>query len=114
MKAKQKRQPLQSAYYQDSLTHLLDALPNLDNLTRRHIEPVRPERLAVQGMMASKGVYITHEEVDALLNKEATNDAQADALVSDRLDPIMANKPAASAERGIFLSLPWIAQLFSL
>src|SRR5215510_721864 len=114
MKAKQKRQPVQSAYYQDSLTHLLDELRNLDNLIRRHIETLRPERLAVQGMMASKGVYITHEEVDALLNQEATNDAQADALVSDRLDTTIANKTAASGERGIFLSLPWIAQLFSL
>src|SRR5262245_49656316 len=114
MKAKQKGQPAESAFYQDSLTHLLDELRNLDALIRRHIKTLRPERLAVQGMMASKGVYITHEEVDALLNQEATNDAQADALVSDRLDTTIANKTAASAERGIFLSLPWIAQLFSL
>jgi len=114
MKAKQKRQPVQSAYYEDSLTHLLDELRNLDTLIRRHIETLRPERLAVQGMKASKGVYITHEEVDALLDQEVTNDPQPDALVSDRLDTTIANKTAASAERGIFLSLPWMAQLFSL
>jgi Winged helix domain, variant/ATPase family associated with various cellular activities (AAA) len=114
MKAKQKGQPAGSAFYQDSLTHLLDELRNLDTLIQRHIETIRPQRLAVQGMMASKGVYITHEEVDALLDQEATNDAQPDALVSDRFDRTIANKTAASAERGIFLSLPWVAQLFSL
>src|SRR5262249_41965296 len=114
MKAKQKRQPVQSAYYQDSFTHLADELRRLDMLLRQRVVALRPQRRAVQGMMASKGVYITHEEVDALLDQEGTNDAQPDTLVSDRLDTTIANKTAASAERGIFLSLPWVAQLFSL
>ena len=39
-------------------------------LIRRHIATLRPQRLAAQGMMASKGVYITHEEVDALLDQK--------------------------------------------
>ena len=86
----------------------------LDMLIRRHIATLRPQRLAAQGMMASKGVYITHEEVDALLDQEGADDAQPQALASDRLDTIIASKITASAKRGIFLSLPWVAQLFSL
>src|SRR5262245_28262635 len=114
MKTTQKRQPAGSVFYQDSLTHLIDELRNLDARIRRHIETLRPQRLAVQGMMASKGVFITHEEVDALLDQDATNNSQPDALFSDRLDTSIADKIAASAERGIFLSLPWVAQIFSL
>ena len=64
--------------------------------------------------MASKGVYITHEEVDALLDQEGADDAQPHALASDLLDTTIADKITASAKRGIFLSLPWVAQLFSL
>jgi hypothetical protein len=114
MMAKQKGQAAQSAFYPDSVTHLVDELRRLDMLIRRQIAALRPQRLAAQGMMASKGVYITHEEVDALLDQEATNNPQPDALVSDRLDTTIADKIATSAERGIFLSLPWVAQIFSL
>ena len=114
MMAKQKGQPAQSAFYQDSLTHLVDELRRLDRLIRRHIAAVRPQRLAAQGMMASKGVYITHEEVDALLDQESADDAQPRALASDHLETTIADKITASAKRGIFLSLPWVAQLFSL
>ena len=112
MMAQQKEQPAQSAFYQDSLAHLVDELRRLDMLIRRHTATLRPQRLAAQGMMASKGVYITHEEVDALLDQEGADDAQPQASASDRLDTIIANKIAASATRGIFLSLPWVAQLF--
>ncbi len=112
--AKQKGQPAQSAFYQDSLAHLVDELRRLDTLIRRHNAALRPQRKAAQGMMASKGVYITHEEVDALLDTEGADDAQPHALASDHLDTAIASKITASAKRGIFLSLPWVAQRFSL
>jgi winged helix domain-containing protein/ATPase family protein associated with various cellular activities (AAA) len=114
MRAKPKRQPPESAFYQDSLTHLSDELRRLDRLIQRRIAALRPQRLAAQGMMASKGVYITHEEVDALLDQEGTDDAQPLVLASDLQETTIADKITASAKRGIFLSLPWIAQLFSL
>jgi hypothetical protein len=114
MKAKQKRQPALSAFYQDSAAHLVDELRNLDVLIRRHIAALRPQRLAAQGMMASKGVYITHEEVDALLDQEGADDAQPRAVASDQPETRIADKITASAKQGIFLSLPWVAQLFSL
>jgi hypothetical protein len=100
--------------YQDSLAHLVDELRNLDTLIRRHIATLRPRRLAAQELMASQGVYITHEEVDALLDQEGADDAQPRALASDHLDTSIAAKVTASSNQGIFLSLPYIAQLFSL
>jgi AAA+ superfamily predicted ATPase len=113
MKAKQKRQSAQSVFYQDSLAHLVDELRNLDVLIRRHIAALRRQRLAAQGMMASKGVFITHAEVDALL-QEGTDDTQPRDLTSHLQETAIADRITESANQGIFLSLPWVAQLFSL
>src|SRR5262249_16950133 len=63
---------------------------------------------------ASKGVYITHDEVDALLNQEDTEDAQPHALAADHLETTIAANIMANAQQGIFLSLPYVAQLFAL
>ena len=68
--AKHKEQLAQLAWYPDSLAHLVDELRRLDTLIQQHIATLRPRRLATQGMAAAKGVYITHEEVDALLDQE--------------------------------------------
>jgi cytidylate kinase len=114
MSAKQKGQPMQSAFYQDSLTHLGDELRRLDVLIRRQIAALRPHGLATQAMMVSKGVFITHEEVDALLDQEGADDTQPRELASDLLGTAIADKITESAKRGIFLSMPWVAQLFSL
>ncbi|HEY5867019.1 MAG TPA: hypothetical protein VI542_15960, partial [Candidatus Tectomicrobia bacterium] len=114
MRATQARQPAQPAFYQHSLAHLVDELQQLDTLLQRHIATRRPRHLAAQGLAVSKGVYITHEEVDTLLAQEASDDAQPRALASEHPGTTIAAKIAASAQRGIFLSLPYIAQLFSL
>lgn len=114
MKAKQKGQPAQSAFYEDSRVYLVDELRNLDALIRGHIAALRPQRPPGQGIMASKGVFITHEEVDALLNQEWTDDTQAGDLASHLQEIAITNKITESAKRGIFLSMPWVAQLFSL
>ena len=114
MMAQQKRQPAESAFYQDSAAHLIDELGKLDRLIRRHITALRPERLAAEGMMDAKGVYITHEQVDALLDQEGTDYAPPCEVASDLQETTIADKIAASAKQGIFLSLPWVAQLFSL
>ena len=110
---KRQGQPAQHAWYQDSLAHLVDELRRLDTLIQRHIATHRPQRLAAQGMAAAKGVYITHDEVDALLDQEDADDAQPRAVASDHLDTTIAAKMSASAEQGIFLSLPYVAQLFA-
>ncbi|NOT56613.1 MAG: ATP-binding protein [Deltaproteobacteria bacterium] len=100
--------------YQDSLAHVTDELRNLDTLIRRRVATLRPQRLAAQGLMASKGVYISHEEVDALLAHEGADDTQPQPLASDHFDSHIAAKVTASSNQGIFLSLPYVTQLFSL
>jgi AAA+ superfamily predicted ATPase len=114
MSAKRKEQSAQRAFYQDSLTHLGDELRRLDVLIRQRIAALRPQRLAAQGMSASRGVFITHDEVDALLNQEGTDDIQPRGSISHLEESAIADKISESATRGIFLSLPWVAQLFSL
>src|SRR4026209_2161743 len=114
MMAKQERQLVQRAFYQNSLAHLVDELQQLDTLLQQHIARRRLWRLAAQGLAVAKGVYITHEEVDALLAQEDSDDAQPRALASDHPGSTIAAKITASAQRGIFLSLPYVAQLFSL
>ena len=114
MMTKRQGQTAQLAFYQNSLAHLVDELRRLDMLLQRHIATRRPRRLAAQGLAVSKGVYITHAEVDALLAQEASDDAQPRALASEPLITTIAAKITASAQRGVFLSLPYIAQLFSL
>src|SRR5882672_3991160 len=114
MMARQKGQPAPSAFYQDSLAHLVDELRQLDTRIQRHIATRRPQRLAAQDMAAAKGVYITHDEVDALLNQEDADDVQPCALAADHLDTTIAAHITASAQQGIFLSLPYVTQLFSL
>ena len=114
MMTKRQGQPTQHAWYQDSLAHLVDELRRLDTLIQRHIATHRRQRLAAQGMAAAKGVYITHDEVDALLDQEDADDAQPRAVAADHLDTTITANVSASAEQGIFLSLPYVAQLFAL
>src|SRR5262252_6485576 len=100
----QRKEPLaQHAFYQDSLAHLVDELRRLDTLIQRHIATHRPQNLATQGMAASKGVYITHDEVDALLNQEDAADAQPHTLAADRLETTLATNITASVQQGLFL-----------
>ena len=114
MRAKQARPPAQHAFYQHSLAHLVDELQQLDTLLQRHIATRRSRRLAAQGLAVSKGVYITHEEVDALLAQADSDDAQPRTLASEHLKTTIAAQITASAQQGVFLSLPYLAQLFSL
>jgi hypothetical protein len=61
-------QRAQDAWYADSLAHLRDELRRLDTRLQRYLATRRLPRLAAQDMAAAKGVYITHDEVDALLD----------------------------------------------
>ena len=101
----QRKEPLaQHAFYQDSLAHLVDELRRLDTLIQRHIATHRPQNLATQGMAASKGVYITHDEVDALLNQEDAADAQGEAVAWVRNTQCIirtkATRPESAGRRG--------------
>src|SRR5215467_4495632 len=111
---RQQIQQTSTLFYQDSLAHLVDELRQLDARIQRYLVTLHPQRLAAQDMAASKGVYIMQEEVDALLEQGDSDDAQPRTVTSDLQESTIAAKISASAEQGIFLSLPYIARLFSL
>lgn len=109
-------------FYQDSAAHIVDELRKLDLLIQRHLGLLRRQRQAVQGMAASHGVYISHEEVDALLNQKDAEEADPEALSAwhhqretlRSLQLSIDTKLTTSAEYGIFLALPRLADLFCL
>ena len=77
----QPQAPRESAlFYEDSTAHLADELCKLDLLIQQCVLVSRPQRQALQGMAASRGVYISHEEVDALLGQEAAPEAEPPVL----------------------------------
>src|SRR5215831_786618 len=97
-------QRAQDGWYPDSLAHLGDELRRLDTRIQQHLATRRPPRLAAQDMAAAKGVYITHEEVEALLDQDDAEDTSPHTLAADHLDTTIATRITASAEQGIFLS----------
>ena len=77
----QRKAPRESAlFYEDSAAHLADELRKLDLLIQQCVLVLRQQRQALQGMAASKGVYISHEEVDALLGQEAAPEPEPSVL----------------------------------
>jgi AAA+ superfamily predicted ATPase len=112
--------PRESAlFYEDSAAHLADELRKLDLLIQQCVPVLRQQRQALQGMAASKGVYISHEEVDALLGQEAAPEPEPPVLTElqhqwETLQDTIDARIRGSAERGIFLALPSLAHLFAL
>jgi SpoVK/Ycf46/Vps4 family AAA+-type ATPase len=114
---KVQRQP--ALFYEDSAAHLADELRKLDLLIQQRVLAFRQQRQAIQGMAAAKGVYISHDEVDALLGQEATSDPEPCVVTElhhqrETLQSAMHARIRESAERGIFLALPSLAHLFAL
>jgi ATP-dependent 26S proteasome regulatory subunit len=106
-------------FYEDSAAHLADELRQLDLLLQRRVLTLRQQRQALQGMAAAKGVYISHEEVDALLDQKAAPEPEPSVLSEllhqwETVQGAIDAKIRGSAERGIFLALPSLAHLFAL
>ena len=104
---------------EDNAAHLRDELRKLDMLIeRRALALGRPRRLT-EGLAASKGVFISHEEFDALL-RHAEPDEAAVAAASDGQDRLTSFEDAIAAsvnaalERGVFLGLPSLVTRFEL
>lgn len=106
-------------FYKSTEAHLRDELRKLDLLITRNIAGMRARRRSGPGMPASKGIYISDAEVDELLEEiqRPTGEIQATdsfdsqlALLQHAID----DKVAESADRGVALPLPRLAELFSL
>src|SRR5262245_31913830 len=67
----QKVQRESALFYEDSAAHLADELSKLDLLIQQRVLVLRQQRQALQDMAAANGVYISHDEIDALLGQEA-------------------------------------------
>src|SRR5262249_15754067 len=106
-------------FYEDSADHLADELRKLDLLIQQRVLVLRQQRQTLQGIAAAKGVYISHEEVDALLGPEAAPEPESPVLTAlhhqwETLQGAIEARISGSAERGIFLALPSVAHLFAL
>jgi SpoVK/Ycf46/Vps4 family AAA+-type ATPase len=106
--------------YHNSLEHLKDELALLDLLLHREVVRSRPPRDA-QGPQLFGGVYVSDEEVEALLGRGAgadTSEAGARAAALDAAAAALAEEVAArrlaSLEAGTHLTLAHLTHLFGL
>jgi hypothetical protein len=105
--------------YDDNAAHLCDELRRLDLLIRQRAGAARRGREITDGLAASKGLFISHDEFDALLRHGAADPPRTPAAsgAEDRLAELEAAieaKVKASIERGVFLGLPSLATRFEL
>src|SRR2546427_133651 len=94
-------------FYEDNAAHLADELRKLDLLIQQCVLALRQQRQALQGMAASKGVYISHDEVDALLGQESAPEPEPSVVTElhhqwETLQGAIDARIRGSAERGIF------------
>jgi AAA+ superfamily predicted ATPase len=106
-------------FYEDNAAHLADELRKLDLLIQQCVLVLRQQRQTLQGMAASKGVYISHDEVNTLLGQEAASEPEPPVVTElhhqwETLQGAIDARIRGSAERGIFLALPSLAHLFAL
>jgi hypothetical protein len=105
--------------YEDNAAHLSDELCQLDMQIERRAAALNRRRRMTEGLAASKGVFISHEEFEELL-RPAEPGAAGTAAASDVQARLTAFEDAieaavnASIERGIFLGLPSLAARFEL
>jgi hypothetical protein len=105
--------------YEDNAAHLSDELCQLDMQIERRAAALNRRRRMTEGLAASKGVFISHEEFEELL-RPAEPGAAGTAAARDVQARLTAFEDAieaavnASIERGIFLGLPSLAARFEL
>lgn len=117
---KQKRDSKQPApYYRDSYDHLADELRKLDLLIKRRVVFFRLEIQTMPEAAISQPLYISHEQVDWLLSRNGSQEADSPEVmdINKRLKALQKEidtKLTYSMERGVFLALPQLAGLFAL
>lgn len=117
--AQRKARQQSTLFYKNNAAHLTDELRKLDLLIRQRIEALHQRRRTQQGLAAAKGVYISYEEVEALLDQEGKHEAGPGAFTArhhqlEALQNAIDLRLAESIDQGVFLALPHLAHLFSL
>jgi AAA+ superfamily predicted ATPase len=105
--------------YDSNAAHLRDELRRLDLLIERRANDLRRRREMTDGLAASKGVFISHEEFDELVRPALSDEANTPAPRDDQdrlteFDDAIDASIEASLERGVFLGLPSLATRFEL
>lgn len=103
------------AWYADNHAYLADELRKLDAVLRLRVAAFRREGAGAEA--SQHGLFITHDEVDGLLDEQgsgAGGDTREARWHVDRLQRQIAAKAGESLRRGVFLGLPRLAHLFGL
>jgi len=105
--------------YVNNSEHLADELLKLDLLIKRRVLIIREQEAVIREISNDSGMYVSHQEVDALLEGElgssststevTTVEAEIAALQAD-----IDSKVTLSRDAGVFLGLPELADLFGL
>ena len=113
------------AFYENSLQHLQDELKRIDLLITWQILRLREERHDSTSE-EYRGLFISEEEIDNILEKNANPAESSDSSTSQKpkierfnnhlqeLQNSISKKIAVSLERGVYLSLFYLSYLFRL
>jgi SpoVK/Ycf46/Vps4 family AAA+-type ATPase len=107
--------------YRDNFRHIEDELRKLDLLIRRRIKTTRQQETKMREINLNPGLYVSHDEVDYLLQPGIPVDGKAlpQELVKirseiEKLQNEISVSVSASLQAGVFLALPQLAHLFNL
>lgn len=105
--------------YESNFAHLSDELRKLDLIIKRRVIVLRLDLQAMQEACGDRQMYISHQEVDWMLNQSDTFEACHGELQNiDRQIELLQceinERVAKSMEKGIFPMLPQLAHLFAL
>lgn len=108
-----------TAPYDDGLAHVTDELAKLDLIIKQRVYTFREELKTSKHSGVNQHVFISHEEVDWLLEcdgLEVPENAQLSAIDEQivLLDEQIAAAVGASVDKGIVLPLIQLARLFNL
>lgn len=105
--------------YSDGLQHIADELNKLDLIIKRHIAGFRVHLEESHSHSGNQHMFISHEEIDWLLQDEDLNDnsqSQMDTLDNEiiEIDSLIAEKLENSEVQGIVLPLLHLTRLYNL
>ncbi len=106
-------------FYTDNFTHIIDELHKLDLLIQRSVITFRQDIQALKEGLVSRTAYITHDEVDSMLEQDNLPETRQIELtdINNRITELQKEinqKVAQSIQQDIFLALPQLAHIFGL
>lgn len=108
--------PEAGTFYGDNYAHLADELRKLDILIRLRVTALR-QQMQARAAAASSNMYVSHEEVDRLLDEEYRPTSVDQVEIRQALDHLQNEIQAGVMEglnRGVFLGLPQLTHRFGL